>query len=119
MPAGKITPPKMKMNRPEAKVQADLIKYLTARNWFVNETHGNWFQSGFPDLYATHPIHGQRWIEVKDPLRKGNRSLFTPAQQEKFPRWACHRIGIWVLKGATESEYGKLFNPPNWMVYLR
>lgn len=110
---GKIEPRK-KLNRGEAKVQAAIIKMLERNGWFVRETHGNWFQSGFPDLYAVHQRYAPKWIEVKDPDRAGKSSLFTPAQKEVFPQWSARGVGIWVLTGATDSDYRKLFDPPNW-----
>lgn len=114
----KIPPPQGKLNRPEALVQARLIKMLTAEGWYVKETHGNWFQSGFPDLYAVHPAKGSRWIEVKEPNRPHGRSIFTPAQLETFTRWHRMGLGVWVLVAADAMEYSKLSRPPNWMAFL-
>jgi hypothetical protein len=113
-----ITPLK-KMNRPEASVQAAIIKKLEYEGWYVKPTHGNYHQSGFPDLYAVHQRHGPRWIEVKDPNRKARgANLFTTAQMETFARWAGMGIGVWVLVGYDDLEYKKLFNRANWMAYL-
>lgn len=100
---------------PEAKIQAAIIQFLRGRDWFVKETHGNKFQSGFPDLWACHRRFGHRWIEVKNG--DGNYS-FTNAQLEDFPRFSANGSGVWILKAATLSEYNKLFMPPNWLVYL-
>lgn len=102
--------------RPEAKIQDAIIRFLRYREWFVKATHGSAFQSGFPDLYATHSRYRQRWIEVKLPDMKGSR--FTPAQLEVFPKISAHGAGIWIMTAATESEYRKLFRPPNWHLYL-
>ena len=113
----RIMVPQKKTN-PEALVQAKIVKYLEARGWIVNVTHGNAFQSGFPDLWACHPRFSYRWIEVKDPNRAGKRSLFTPAQRRVFPLWAGCGIGIWVLTGADQWEYDKLFRPANWYTFL-
>lgn len=101
---------------PEEIIQDAIIKFLTLRQWFVKSTHGNMYQSGFPDLYATHYHHGPRWIEVKLPEMKGSR--WTTAQLEDFPKLMCHGTRIWVLTGDTESEYQKLFKPPNLWVYM-
>lgn len=101
---------------PEAIVQAAIVKKLTLLGWHVEETHGNIYQFGFPDLYAMHTSYGTRWIEVKDPLRKGN--LFTAAQLKKFPIWISRGVGIWVLKGDSKEEIDKLFKPSNYHVIL-
>lgn len=99
---------------PEAVIQNQLIAFLTLRQWYVKETHGNMFQAGFPDLYATHYKHGIRWIEVKNPLKYS----FTPAQLEDFPKLSANGTRIWILTAATESEYAKLFKEANWHTFL-
>jgi hypothetical protein len=73
------------------------------------------YQSGFPDLYATHAKYGCRWIEVKLPGMK--KSRFTKAQMTEFPKLVNNGTPIWILTGATEYEYRKLFQPCNWMEY--
>lgn len=105
---------KYKGKRPEAIVQANLIKLLRYKGWFVKETHGNMFQSGFPDLFCCHSRYGQRWVEVKLP--KGSK--FTAAQLEDFPKICANGSGVWVLIAATEHEYCKLFDKYNWYLYL-
>ena len=99
---------------PEGKIQAELIKFLRYREWFVKETVGSMYQSGFPDLYCSHSVWGARWIEVKNPLAY----RFTPAQIQDFPKFCAHGAGIWVLTAATEEEYQKLNRPCNWTHYL-
>lgn len=101
---------------PEAIVQAAIKKKLTLLGWHVEETHGNLYQFGLPDLYAMNKKYGTRWIEVKDPKRRGD--VFTPAQHMKFPIWTAHGTGIWVLTGDSDSEIAKLFKPANWYQYL-
>lgn len=101
---------------PEAKIQRDLITLLRSREWFVMATHGNMYQTGFPDLFATHSRYGPRWIEVKLPNMRGSR--FTAAQLEVFPKLCAHGSGVWVLTAATEYEYEKLFKKFNWYTYL-
>lgn len=105
-----------KKHGPEWFIQRDVIKMLRFRGWFVKPTHGNAFQSGFPDLFCTHSTYGIRWIEVKLPDMKGSK--FTPAQLEEFPKFVANGAGIWVLTAATEGEYAKLFKSPNWYTYL-
>lgn len=98
---------------PEKKIQLALIDLLVGKGWIVKETHGNLYQQGFPDLYAIHPKHRQRWIEVKNP----EYYKFTEAQRQFFPDLnKC--VGLWILVAATEAEYKKLFQPPNWYHYL-
>jgi len=99
---------------PEAIIQRDIIRMLTLKGWYVMETHGNMYQRGFPDLFATHALERQRWIEVKNPLSYA----FTPAQMEAFPKLCAFGSGVWILVAATESEYLKLRQPPNWTHYL-
>ncbi len=103
----------MAMRGPEAIIQTALVKFLRAREWHVMETHGNMYQCGFPDLYCTHPRHRQRWIEVKNL----DSYAFTQAQREHFPQISLC-TGIWILTAATQAEYNKLWNPPNWWQFL-
>lgn len=99
---------------PEAIIQAKLSIELKGRDWYVKSTHGNMYQSGFPDLYCYHPKFGQRWVECKVK----EKYVFTPAQLENFPMMSAHGIGIWILTGFDQHEIAKLFKPPNWMWFL-
>ena len=105
-----------KLKRPEAGVQKSVIEMLMIKGWFVKSTHGNMYQSGFPDLFCCHSKYGQRWVEVKLPEMKGSK--FTAAQLEDFPKICANGSGVWVLVAATEEEYRKLFTRPNWYQYL-
>jgi len=87
---------------------------LRIKGWFVLRTHGNMFQHGFPDIYATHSSYGPRWIEVKNP----DSYSFTPAQLEIFPKLVANGTRIWILVDDSEGEYQKLFGPCNWYTYL-
>lgn len=100
--------------RPEAKIQSDLINFLKIRDWYVHSTHGNMYQSGFPDLYCHHSRYRARWIECKVK----ERYSFTKAQRLEFPKMSAFGVGIWILTAATEEEYHKLWLPPNWHEYL-
>jgi hypothetical protein len=100
--------------KPESIIQGKIIQFLKARDWDVRVTHGNEFQSGFPDLYCCHLKYGSRWIDVKNPAGYS----FTPAQMEVWPAWSAKGVGVWILIGATEEEYKKLFKPANFMWYL-
>lgn len=100
---------------PERKIQNALMRFLTDRGWYVIETHGNMYQRGLPDLFATHQRYGGRWIEVKN----ADQFCFTPAQLETFPKFTSNGTGIWILVAANQEEYEKLFKPANWGFYLR
>lgn len=101
---------------PEAKVQLEIIAYLRVRGWHVMVTHGNMYQSGFPDLFCSHSRYGPRWVEVKLPKMKGSK--FTPAQLENFPKMVANGAPVWILTGGNEAEYEKLFAACNWWQYL-
>lgn len=107
--------PKLNVHQgPEAKIQAAIVRMLRGYEWFVKETHGNAFQSGFPDVYATHAKWHQRWIEVKVP----ERFSFTSAQLRDYPLMKANGSPIWILTAATDVEYEKLFKPCNLDVFL-
>jgi hypothetical protein len=88
---------------------------MQARGWLVERMIGNAFQYGIPDLYCAHPKYGQRWIDVKNP---GDYE-FTKHQKWKWPIWDKYGVGIWIIVDATEEEYEKLFQPPNWRSYWK
>lgn len=96
---------------PERIIQDDLTIFLELRGWHVMETNGNAFQRGFPDLYVVHKIHKWRWVECKNL----ENYRFTQAQLDHFP-FIQH---VWILVAATQSEYEKLWKPPNWRLYLK
>jgi len=100
----------------ESKIQEKLIKELRYLEWFVKPTHGNMYQSGFPDLYCAHRKYGQRWVEVKLPDMAGSR--FTAAQLSTFPQLAAAGVGVWILTGWEAHDIKKLFGPPNWYQFL-
>lgn len=97
----KLTPAK----RPEDIIRDALVAFLKVRNWYVKILHGNAFQSGVPDLYATHLKFGGRFIEVKVP----GKLRWEPSQILDFPLLVANGTGVWVLTAATEEEYRKLF----------
>lgn len=105
-----------KKGSPEKKIQQAIMDMLTLKGWFCLSTHGNMFQKGLPDIYATHPSYRQRWIEVKLPEMKG--SQFTPAQRTTFAKLIAFGSPIWILTAATEEEYKKLFFDSNYHYYL-
>lgn len=104
-----------KKHGPEWQIQQDLIAFLQARSWHVERMIGNAFQMGIPDLFIAHIKWGTRWIDVKAP----GRYSFTKAQKIKWPIWSEFNIGIWILTGATEAQYDRLFAKPNWKDYWK
>lgn len=99
---------------PEAIIQAEIIAFLRAKEWYVRETHGNVYQNGFPDLFCCHRKYGHKWVEVKNP----EAFSFTAAQLSEFPLLCANGSGVWILVAATESEYNKLFTECNWLFYF-
>jgi hypothetical protein len=100
---------------PEYGIQKDLIAYLEARGWLVERLIGNAFQLGIPDLFAHHPKWGSRWIDVK----VDGKYSFTKAQKIKWPKWERFGVGIWILTGADQANYDKLFKFPNMRDYWK
>jgi len=110
-----MEPAKLKVNtRPEAKIQDRLIKRLLMEGWYAKSTHGNAYQSGFPDVFAAHVSYGSRWIEVKLP--KGSK--LEASQRETFHEFAKQNVGVWILTDHGDWEYNKLFKPANWYTFL-
>lgn len=102
------------MAGPEAKIQADIMAMFRRRGWFVVNIHGNAFQFGLPDLFCSHKVYGQKWIEVK------YRTTFTKAQKDKFPKMAAAGVKIWVMTEASEEQYHRVITlPPNWHLFMR
>ncbi len=109
---GRIKRPK---HGPEWYIQRDLMAYMKARGWHVERMTGNMYQKGIPDLYCYHKQWGERWIDVKND----GKYSFTDDQKKKWPVWDNAGIGIWILIGATQEEYDKLFALPNWRAYWK
>jgi len=100
---------------PEWKIQRDILRYLRARKWLAEVSNGNLFQKGWPDLYLSHVRFGQRWVDVKNP----KSYTYTADQRRKWPDWDAHGVGIWIMVAASDEEYDKLFQPPNWRAYWK
>jgi hypothetical protein len=100
---------------PEWHIQQALIRYLEARGWMVEHTHGSLFQTGFPDLFIAHEKWCTRWIDCKQPKQYS----FTKAQKRKWPQWDAKGVGIWILTAATQEEYDKLFKKANWRLFWK
>lgn len=100
---------------PEYHIQEALIEYLEDRGWYVKRMIGNAFQSGVPDLYCHHLEWRARWIDVKVE----GRYTFTRQQKIEWPRMEKFGCGIWILTGANQEQYDRLFGPPNWRDYWK
>lgn len=100
---------------PEYHIQEELREFLEARGWLVERMIGNALQKGIPDLYCFHPRWGERWIDVKNSTSYS----FTDEQKKKWPHWEKYKCGIWILTAANETEYAKLFGPPNFRAYWK
>lgn len=92
------------------------------KGWKTEKTHGNQFQSGFPDLYCIHPKYEPRWVECK--VITDGRVHFEQSQLTKFPIWSANNVKIWVIAAydlrpekvgwkPLEREYAKLFQESN------
>jgi len=100
---------------PEAKIQANFIRYLKVKGWHIERMIGNLLQKGIPDIYIMHPEHGERWVDLKNP----HDYEFTAAQIWKWPVWEENKVGIWIITGWADEDYDKLFQPPNWRQYWK
>lgn len=80
---------------------------MEARGWKLIKLHGNKYQTGMPDFYAKHLLHGYRWIETK-VLRGKLRN----SQKRMFAELAAYGEKFYVL--FDEVDYDKLFGPDNW-----
>lgn len=83
-----------------------LRAFMRREGWGTWKTHGNVFQKGWPDIYASHPIHGQRWIETKTIDGRLERT-----QVDLFAEWARYGVQVWVLRD--EKDYRWLFKQAN------
>lgn len=108
-----MEPLKINTRDEEYLIQQAIIKELTIRGWFVKSTHGNAYQSGFPDLFCCHYTYGHRWLEVKKP--KGYK--FTPAQIEWFPKFCANGSKIWIATTPV-GVHQLLMQPSNWHMFL-
>lgn len=99
--------PNIKTNT-KNELRDKIADFLRMRDWFVLTLHSNGYQYGLPNMFATHKTYRSRWIHAK-----GN-SQYTSAQLESFPKMLAFGSGVWVLTGADNSEYTKLWKPSNW-----
>ena len=115
------------MQEENLKIVHPLVTFLeNAEGWYVEKTHGNQYQEGFPDLLCMHRRYGERWVECK-VIRNGSFE-FTSAQKRKFPKWITHGARLWLIAGvdfrgstgliSLKKAYGLLFKEPNLAFHL-
>ena len=109
-----VKKPRFRSN-PEATIQRKTIDFLRKRGWYVKATHGNAYFSGFPDLFCWHTNHGLRLIDLK----VAGRCKLTKAQIQTWPEMAEFDCGVWIMVDATEEEYAKLFESPNFRSFWK
>ena len=44
---------------------------------------------------------------------------YTKAQIQTWPKWEAMGLGVWIMMEASEAEYQKLFQPPNFREFWR
>jgi hypothetical protein len=100
---------------PETRIRTRLKAFMEERGWRVDITHGNKYQSGFPDLHTYHLEHGLRWIDTKNP---GSYKYTTP-QIKLWPKWELVGCGVWILFEGDHKNYNLLFQPPNFREFWK
>lgn len=99
----------------EKRILDKIRLMLQNLEWLVEITHGSKYMSGFPDLYLSHRKFGIRWVDVKVE----DNYEYTAAQRKKWPIWHKHGSGIWIMTDATQEQYERLFQEPNWHFYWK
>lgn len=103
--------------KPESILQEKIRDHLRGKGFFVQNIHGNKFQSGLPDLYCHCTKYPHRWVEIKTPdrAREFNGGL-SPRQMAVFGEMASYGIEIWVLTSV--HDWTLLIHPQgNWRKY--
>lgn len=96
----------------EQEGQDKLRNFMHARGWHTEKTHGNMYQSGWPDLLCMHNKFGRKWVECKVPGEKLRQS-----QIACFLKWSEFGETIYIMHD--DDDYDILFGKPNWMPYAR
>lgn len=101
---------------PESKLYEAIRDHLRGCGWFVQNIHGNRFQSGLPDLYCHIREFPHRWVEIKTPNRSRERhGGLSDRQLAKFREMSSHGIGIWIITSVEECKL--LYGDANWRQY--
>lgn len=108
---------------PEARLQEQIIQFLRDRGWHVRQTHGNAFQKGVPDLLCFNASFIRTEFGPYRPIdvKVEGQHKYTKSQCLEWPEWMPEAggPGVWIMMGATEKWYAKLFQPPNMWDYWR
>jgi len=86
----------MAQQRESKLIDEPFSNILKAKGWNVENTHGNQYQSGFPDKYITHPKYSPRWVEYK-VIENDGHVKYTEAQKDTFMLWASHNVPIFII----------------------
>lgn len=90
--------PRQSGKQPESTLVGKIARDMRQRGWFVKKIHGNRYQSGLPDLYCAHALHGSVWIEVKMPNRRRQKfGGLSERQVAEFNKMRKHLVPIWVI----------------------
>lgn len=107
LPIKKIT----SRGHPETDLWRALRTLMQRDGWYVKKMHGSKFQSGLPDVYASHRQFGERWIELKV-----DNNTLEQSQISEFGKMSAGGCRIFILRKI--SEYPDvLFRAPNWAHY--
>lgn len=100
--------------QPEKEAANELKKYMIAHGWDLFKISGGLYQeSGLPDFYCLHAIHGERWIETKAVGGK-----LSPSQIKICIKFAAKNKEVYVIK--SWQEYELIFKPRgNWREYAK
>ena len=96
----------------EKELSDNIRVRLHLDGWHTEKSHGNAYQSGWPDLYCMHPEHGQCWIETKVRGKKLEASQVTT-----FLKWHKHRVRIYIITSVDDLILVYKHKPPNWPEY--
>jgi len=109
--------------RPEAAIQKRIVAFLKDRGWHVRSTHGNAYQSGYPDLLAyNRSFTRTEWGPYRPiDVKVEGQHRYTKAQCQEWPEWMPEAggPGVWIMMDATEAWYMKLFEQPNMWEYWK
>lgn len=102
-------------DEPEKRIRRRIKEFMTDRGWRVDITHGNKYQSGFPDLHCYHKRFGLRWVDAKNPLSY----KYTTPQIKLWPEWEKVGCGVWIMFDGDDANYKFLFQPPNFRKFWK
>jgi len=108
--------PRGRSKNPETALYEKIKEHLEYKGWFVQNIHGNKFQSGLPDMFISRLSHPQRWVELKTPARAREKNGgLSPRQMEKFMN--MDRAGCLIYVLTAVDQFTLLYGAPNWKAY--